>query len=184
MHSTRHGFDALDRRGGNGSRNAEEDWLDDNTTASENQWSTAATTFRVSEAPFHKQRLYQDLYDWHTGKGEADRRSTILRAQAIDDAETFTNILNIPSPERQRIITIVEDLDYASDRFGGKAYEKLILAVCSLVTDKALSSGEEPSVEDRLIYDDTFEELMDNVGLDRREHNRIRAMLREKTDYF
>lgn len=183
--------DPFDRRNGNGSRSAEEDWLDENSTAAENQWSTAATTFRISDAPAHRQAHYSNLYDYHTGWGERDRRGTIRKATIIDDAETFCNILELPEMEQRRIMEIVQDIDLSSNRFGGKSYEKIILAICSLVSDKALSERLEQDTvtsdqleRHRLVLQDEFRDLMECNSLGSREHSRIRQMLREKTDFF
>lgn len=183
-------FDALDRQGGSGSRSAEEDWLDDNTTAKENQWSTAATTFYVSQAPEYRQRKFQDLYKIHNGWGESDRQNTILDSHIMNDAEAFCDILELPSFQRKRVMNIVEELDFDSNRFGGKPYEKIILAVCSLVSDEELtkklrgSGGREGSLDERLRSQEEFEHLMDTVGMSRNELSRIRQALRERTDFF
>jgi hypothetical protein len=183
-------LDRFDRSNGNGSRSAEEDWLDENTTASENQWSTASTTFYYWEAGPEKKDKFQDLYDAHHGKGESDRRSTIRRSQIVGDAETFSSILEMPEPERKRVVQIARDLNFSSNRFGGKPYEKILLAVCSLVFDQALSRNiDQNSVDDslanrRLILDDRFRDLMEANNLGSNEHSRIRQMLREKTNVF
>lgn len=181
--------DPLDRTNGNGSRSAEEDWLDDNTTSSENEWSTAETTFYYWEASSGQQSHFEELYDKHHGKGESDRRSTIRRSYIVKDARTFCSILELPDPQRNHVISIAEDLDFSSNRFG-KKYEKILLAVCSLVSDQALSqyidntNNSSDAIERRIVLSDEFRELMDANNLGSREHNRIRQMLREKTEHF
>ena len=189
MESTLSLFDALDRRDGAGARSAEEDWLDDNSTAEENQWSTAATTFYVSDAPTRKQSRFESLYEIHNGWGESDRRASIRRSHIINDAETFCNILELPRYQRRRVMDITETLDFSS--FGGKSYEKILLAICSLVSDEELSSRlrrdghNSNSLENnRLLLQDDFRDLMDVCELGSSELSRIRQMLREKTDYF
>jgi hypothetical protein len=188
--SSAYPFDSLDRSDGNGSRNAEEDWLDENSTAAENQWSTAETTFYYWDVADSKQSHFEDLYNKHHGKGEDNRRSTIRRSHIVNDAETFVDILELPRPQRQRVVELAETMDFSTKRFGGKPYEKILLAICSLVADQALSSrigrfqSSGNAIEQRIIENDSFEELMDVNNLDSREHNRIRQMLRTKTDYF
>ncbi len=183
-------FDPLDRSDGNGSRSAEEDWLDENTTAAENQWSTAETTFYHWEASDGQSQHYKNLYATHHGRGEGDRRSTIRRSHIVTDAETFVNILEMSQPEAEHVVDISKELNFSSKRFGGKPYEKIILAVCSLVSDKALSQKLDHNNLDsnvanrRIVLDDSFRDLMDANNLGSREHNRIRQMLREKTDFF
>lgn len=183
-------YDPLDRSDGNGSRSAEEDWLDENTTAAENEWSTAETTFYYWEASADKNQHYKDLYAKHHGKGEGDRRSTIRRSHIVSDAETFVNILELPRPQAERVTEIAQELNFSSNRFGGKTYEKILLAVCSLVSDKALSRRLDHTNVDngvanrRIVLTDSFRELMSVNSLGSREHNRIRQMLREKTELF
>lgn len=188
MQSTQY-FDPLDRSDGTGSRSAEEDWLDVNTTASENEWSTAETTFYYWEAGANSSH-FRDLYKAHHGKGEDDRRSTIRRSNIVNDAQTFVNVLEIPRPQSEYIVEIAETMDFSSKRFGGKSYEKVLLAICSLISDKSLSQRLErgevntDAVEQRIVLTDQFKELMEVNGLGSREHNRIRQMVREKTELF
>jgi len=181
-------IDPFDRSNGNGSRSAEEDWLDENTTAAENQWSTAETTFYYWEASAAQQSKFQDLYDAHHGKGESDRRSTIRRSHIVSDAQTFASILEMPRPQEEHVVAIAQELDFSL--FGGKPYEKILLAVCSLVSDEALSrnvnqnSVDASLANERLILTDEFRDLMNVNDLGSKEHSRIRQMLREKTDVF
>jgi len=187
MSSVQH-YDPFDRSNGNGSRSAEEDWLDENSTAAENQWSTAETTFYYWEADAGQSQHYKDLYDAHHGKGESDRRSTIRRSHIVNDAQTFVSILEMPDHERNRVTQVAQDLDFS--QFGGKPYEKILLAVCSLVSDEALSrnvnqnSIDSSLANQRLILSDEFRDLMDVNNLGSKEHSRIRQMLREKTNVF
>lgn len=183
-------FDPFDRSSGNGSRSAEEDWLDENTTAAENQWSTAETTFYYWEANSGQSDHYKELYDTHHGKGEGDRRSTIRRSHIVNDAETFVSVLELPRAQREHVINIAQKLDFSSKRFGGKPYEKILLSICSLVSDRALSQKLDHNNPDsnaanrRIVLDDSFRDLMEVNRMGSREHNRIRQMLREKTSLF
>ena len=189
MSSVQH-YDPFDRSNGNGSRSAEEDWLDENTTAAENQWSTAETTFYYWEASAAQQSKFQDLYKAHHGKGESDRDFTIRRSHIVNDAQTFVSILEMADPERDRVIQVAQELNFSSNRFGGKPYEKILLAVCSLVSDEALSrhvnqnSVDASLANQRLILTDEFRDLMDVNNLGSKEHSRIRQMLRDKTELF
>lgn len=177
-------LDAFDRSNGNGSRNSQEDWLDEHTTSAKNEWSTAATTFYISDAPPHRQQHFEALYRTHNGWGEQSRKDTIRRSHVVNDAETFVSILELPTYQRERVIEIAEDIDLSSKRFGGKSYEKILLAVCSLVSDEALSDKCDPSIENRIVFTDEFKQLMEANGLGSREHNRIRQMIRERSNYF
>lgn len=190
MSSSTHIFDRFDRSNGTGARSVEEDWLDENTTAMENQWSTANTTFYYWEADAPQRNKFQDLYNAHHGKGESDRRTTIRRSHIVNDAETFCNILELPTLQQERVVEIARDLDFSSNRFGGKPYEKILLAICSLVSDQALSRRLDESTsdytlaEERIVLNESFKELMEANNLGSREHRRIRQMIREKTSLF
>lgn len=182
-------FDPFDRRTGNGSGSTEDDWLDENSTAAQNQWSTARTTFRVNDAPAHRREHFENLYRTHNGWGEGDRDQTILRSHIVADAETFGAVLELPKPQRRRIKSIAQEIDMSSQKFGGKPYEKILLAICSLVADSAISdkTGGSPDPEKasrRLILRDEFRDLMDAANLGSREHRKIRQMLRDRTSYF
>lgn len=177
-------LDAFDRSNGNGSRNSQEDWLDQHTTSAENQWSTAETTFYISDAPSHRQEHFKSLYRTHNGWGESDRKDTIRQSHIINDAETFCSILELPEHQRTDVLEIVREIDLASQQYGGKPYEKILLAICSLVSDKALSDREDPSIENRIVLTDEFRDLMEANNLGSREHSRIREMIRSKTLYF
>lgn len=182
-------IDHFDRSDGNGSRTREEDWLDQNTTAADNQWSSAATTFYHWEAPSHKKQLFSDLYDAHHGKGDPNRATELSTMEIHSDAETFCAIMELSEPLRERVLYIVEDIDLSANSTGGKPYEKLILAVISLVHDEHLSdvADDNPSAikyEQRLIFDDTFRDLMESNSLGSKELRGIRERVREQTDHF
>lgn len=179
-------FDPLDRTGGNGSRTAEEDWLDQNTTSAENEWSSAETTFYYWDAPPHKQREFQSMYDAHHGKGDSNRASELSRMRAMSDTDAFCSMLELPEPVRERVIHIMEEIDISANNSGGKSYEKFILAVCTLAHDEYLSNRPEGEVEykQRLIFDDTFRDLMDSNAVGSNELRSVREQIRTKTDFF
>jgi len=102
----------------------------------------------------------------------------------VNDAQTFATILELPEYQKQRIIEIAEEFDFEANRFGGKPYEKILLAICSLVSDKELSDKPYASLDKRIVLTDEFRELMDVNEMSSSEHNRIREMVREKTEYF
>lgn len=179
-------IDAFDRTGGNGSRTAEEDWLDENTTASENQWSSASTTFYMSDVPASKKNRFRDLYDAHHGKGDSNRSSELPRMRMSADADAYCSILELPEPLTERIQHILQNIDISSQKFGGKPYEKIILAVVTLVHDEHLSNQPPSAVQydQRLIFDDTFRDLMEANSLGSKELRGMREQIRTKTDFF
>lgn len=179
-------IDALDRTGGNGSRTTEEDWLDQNTTASENEWSSANTTFYYWEAPSHRQGRFKDLYKKQHGKDDPNRSSELPMMRALADAKAFSSMLDFSDTLTERVIHIVREMDIGSNESGGKSYEKIILAVCSLVYDEHLSSMPPSSVkyDQRLIFDETFRDLMESNNLGNKELRGVREQIRNKTVFF
>lgn len=184
-------LDPFDRSNGNGSRNETDDWLDGESIFS-NEWgSTAATTFKPTDTdgqnhpiPQRKQNRLERLYDLQNGKGESSRKETIRASYIENDAETFMSVLELPEPQRETVREILTNLDISSNNFGGRRYEKIILAVCSLVADEALSNQPNPSVQDRLFLTDEFRDLMEVNSMSGSEHRSIRVSVREKSDYF
>lgn len=179
-------LDTLDRSNGNGSRTTEEDWLDEHTTASANEWSSAETTFYYWDAPAHQQRNFKNLYDRQHGKGDSSRSSELPRMKAMADTKAFCAMLEVNSSVQERIEFIMERIDISANTYGGKSYEKIILAVCTLVYDEYLSSRPVKDVEysQRLIFDDTFRDLMEANNLGSKELRGIREQIRSKSDYF
>lgn len=182
-------LDALDRGNGNGSGSVEDDFLDQ-TSPFHNEWgSTAATTFNPAETSNGQRSKFEDLYKLHNGKMEQTRRQDIRTSHITNDAETFMSVLEMPKTQRRRVLMILEQLDISSHNFGSRQYENIILAICSLVSDEALTrrydaNGAPDIVEKRMINDDRFQELMQSTGMSASEHRQIRAQVREKSDYF
>lgn len=188
-------FDPFDRGTGNGSRKVEDDWLDQESIF-DNQWgSTAATTFHPDNTdangnpiPRRKQRRLERQYKLHNGKGESTRKETIRQSYIVNDAKTFMSVLELPEKQRTRVLEILDDLDISSKNFGGRPYEKIILALCSLVSDEELSrrldANEDPSFDSRLYLTEEFRDLMDSTKMSNREHRQIREQIREKSKHF
>lgn len=179
-------IDALDRTDGNGSRSVEEEWLDQNSTAAENEWSSASTTFYYWEAPSHKQHTFKELYDKQHGKGDPNRSTELPRQRAMADTKAFCSILDLPDTVTERVTHTMENTDLSSNKSGGKSYEKIILAVISLVYDRYLSSRppEEIQYDQRLIFDDTFQALMDSNDIGSKELRSIREQVRSNSSQF
>ena len=178
-------LDPFDRSNGNGSRSVSADWLDGESIFS-NEWgSTAATTFKPSDTdgqnhpiPKNKQNQLERLYKLQNGKGESSRKDTIRASYIENDAETFMSVLEMPEPQRETVREILSNMDISSNNFGGRRYEKIILAVCSLVADEALSNQPNPSVNDRLFLTDEFRDLMQVNAMSGKEHRKLRVSVR------
>lgn len=179
-------IDPLDRSGGSGSRTSEEDWLDENSTAADNEWSSASTTFYSWEAPAHRESFFEELYDKHHGKGDSARATELGKKRIMADTRAFCSILELQSSLRERVEHIVERMDVSANASGGKSYEKIILGVISLVHDEYLSSRpiNEVQYEQRLIFDDTFRALMESSGIGSKELRGVREHIRSKSAFF
>lgn len=191
MESARSQFDPFDRGNGNGSRTSTDDWLDQNSIF-DNEWgSSAATTFNPNGTdgngyPLlpHREDKFEKLYDWHNGKGERSHKEDIRQSYIVNDAKTFTSVLEMPERQRDTVLEILDEIDISSNNFGGVRYEKIILTICSLVSDEALGNQPNPSLDDRLFLTDQFRELMDCTGMSSSEHRKIRKRVRQESNYF
>ena len=193
-------LDPLDRSAGNGSGSSSDDWLDD-TSIYSNEWgSQAATTFNPHEiegGTRSVQERYQRLYELQNGKGEPSRKGTIRWSYISNDAETFMSVLEMPEDQRDEVRTIMQEMDISSNTFGGKSYEKIILSVCSLISDEHLSESiqkyqtsdttldkGEDMLQRRLFLSEPYRELMEAVNMSSSEHRKIRTRVREISPYF
>jgi hypothetical protein len=184
-------FDAFDRQRGNGSRERSDDWLDEKSIFN-NEWgSTAATTFdpdgpdgKGNEMTAEKRKKFERLYERNNGKGASSRRGDIRSSHVKNDAKMFMSALDMPSRQRERVLNILDGLDISSNTFGPRKYEKILLALCSLVADEALSRKEEPMIEERLFLSDNFRHCMDVTSMSSSELRQIRKRIREETNEF
>jgi hypothetical protein len=185
-------LDPFDRELGAGSGSKADDWLDGESIF-HNEWgSQAATTFNPSEGDANghslsteKQHKLERLYELQNGKGRTTRKTEIRQSHINNDAETFMSVLELPEAERRSIRQILDNLEIDSRKFSsGYRYEKIILTICSLVADEALSTQPEAKFEQRLFFTDEFRELMESCNMSSSDHRKLRPIVREKADYF
>lgn len=184
-------IDPFSRENGNGSRSATEDWLDEQSIF-DNEWgSAAATTFNPQDTdamghtiPKNKREKLETLYELHNGKMEKSRKTDIRASHIQNDAKTFMSVLEMPTPQRERVMLILDELDISSNNFGGRRYEKIILAICTLVSDEALGQRPNPSVDDRLFLTDEFRDLMDCTETSSSDIRKLRRDIRDKSEHF
>jgi hypothetical protein len=188
--------DRLERSAGNGAT-SEKDALVDGASIFTNEWgSAAATTFDPQDTDAsgndisnHKQRQFEDLYALHNGRYEQSRKGDIRSSHIHNDLNTFCSVLELEQAKRDDVEHVVNNIGVASTEFGGRKYEKIILAICSLVVDKRLS--EQHSVHTdidvqarRLTNRADFTELMDTVGMTPTELREIRTQIRKRSQFF
>jgi hypothetical protein len=196
MKQTQRGsYDAFDRGSGNGSSSAEDDMVE-KYSIFHNEWgSAAATTFNPSDTdskgnsiPKQKRQKFEDLYALHNGKGEQSRKDDIRWSHIKNDAKTFMSVLELPSPQRKQVMYILEEIDIST--FGSdRTYEKIILGICSLVSDKELSERydetETTKLWSRRLYNrEEYQDLMEAVSMSVTEYRRVREQVRQKSDCF
>lgn len=181
MDSVHDVVDSFDRSAGNGSSGTGDKWVDEISIAG-NEWgSNAMTTFNPQDSS-NVDRMKR-LYKIHNGKYHPKRSHDVTQSYVTNDMETFMSVLEMNSRQRDTVRNIIDTLDISSNNFS-RRYEKIILTVCSLVADEALSNQENPSLDERLFFSDEFRELMDTTGMSSTEHRRIRVRVREESDYF
>lgn len=184
-------FDAFDRDSGNGSRSNEEDWLDDNSGVRENKWTTSRTTFwpdstdgngnDLTKEQSEKFSRLREKHDRFAGEGEKyNRKTTIRYGHIMNDVSTFCNICELPEYQEDAVSNIIRESDISSNNYGGKSYEIIILSVMSLIVDRDIESVGE--LDNRLILQDNFRELMETNGVGSKELRRVRQMVRERVD--
>lgn len=173
------GFDKLDRGHGSGARSTTEDFIASETFEQENRFATSRTTFEARDADSAQSR-WRRLAETNDRKRKGEDSQFFRRAERLQDTELFCDILDLANPLRVEILRIVESFEFDSKKYGGKSYEKIILVIINLVHDTTLGEGD--SYEDRIIYDESYQELMEMVGLDSTERKRIRQRVRELSD--
>ncbi|AGM11332.1 hypothetical protein M199_gp002 [Halogranum tailed virus 1] len=184
-------FDSLDREEGNGSRNNEEDWMDGNSRIQDNKWTTSRTTFWPTDVDGQgkklsdkKRRKFKELrkkHDRFAGEDENyNRKTTIRYGHIMNDVYTFCNICDLPKYQTEAVASIIKDSDISSNNYGGKNYEKIVLAVMSLIVDRDIDDTD--NLDQRLILQDEFRDLMDNNKMGSKELRKVRQMVRERVD--
>ena len=186
-------FDHLKRNRGYGSRTVSEDWLDENSRIKDNKWTSSQTTFwphdtdaKGETIPRHMQRRFQKLrqrHDRYAGESENYNRKTEIRyGHIMNDVYTFCNVCELPAYQTESVASIIKTANISSNAFGGRSYEKIILAVMSLVVDRDIDTTE--NLDTRLIVHDGFRDLMDAVGLGATELRRIRRSVQQRINIY
>ena len=184
-------FDMLDRNEGTGSRNVEEDWLDGNSSVKDNKWTTSRTTFWPDAEDGHGNKLTGDsrkrwkelrkAHDRFSSEGDNyDRKTTIRYGHIMNDVHTFCNLCELSKHHTEEVASIINNSDISSKNYGGKRYEKIILAVMSLIVDRDIDTVD--NIDQRLILDEDFKQLMENAKMGTTELRKVRQMVRERVD--
>lgn len=178
-------FDPFDRGSGSGSSTSEYDKIDTGEVYEMNWGSQAATDFNPDEVrtSYKRKEKFKKLEKINHGRGEQSRKGTIRTSHITNDLETFMSVLELPPRQRDIVREIVEEVGVDSNTFGGTPYEKILLTVCSLVSDEALSNNG-GRFNDRLLLSDKFRELMRVTGMSSKDHRQLRVKIRDKSAHF
>lgn len=180
MSGYRGAFDNMDRGHGSGARSSTEDFDASSRYESDNEFSKSRTTFEKSQANSNEGK-WERLRKMNRHEPRGEDKEFFRRAERLQDTKLFCDVLELPKELTKRVIDVVDEFDFDSKKYG-KAYEKLILVIINLLHDKTLGEGD--SYKDRVIYDDTYKELMEVTGLDSTERQRIRNNIRKNSEHF
>lgn len=162
---------------GDGANDWSGDRIDEEIPVANDGRSQTRTTFRYREAPEWKQAQYKRLAEWNDGVQDSDRPIHNWRVGKENDADLFTQHLELSMKESDEVKEIVNDMDF--NQFGSYSTGQVTVAVCSMVSDKHTDE-----FDNRIILKDEFRELMEVNNMGSKEHRRIRQLIREKTGYF
>lgn len=185
----------IDDRAGHGAQSVTEDWVRANHgPISHDGRSVTRTTFyyweaeKIGPGQAHRKpenvRTWARLASWNDGEGASERSTQNFDADKRRWIETFGGQLECTSYQVERAKWIIERLDLSPFQGAHIPVENVILGVLSLLMDadvpKRLPAGDnaEVNVEDvRAVGRPMMQELMANLGMDRRDLKQIRQML-------
>lgn len=117
-----------------------------------------------------------------------ERAQQNFEADKARFTQTFANQIGCTSYQTDRAVHIVENVELRPFAAGHRTTEMVALGVISLVVDEDMEAqaGEVGgfSLDDWVIYSDTFQSLMENVEMEMSDLWSIRRTLMEETDFF
>lgn len=193
----------IDRQGGSGSLDATVAWSQAQHSsyqyANDGRSETRTTLYwdgQESESPAQRSRdrhqLHRDpddrrswetLAKWNDGVGsptrKADNRSNDLKRWC----QILCSKIDCNNYQYERTHAIVSSLSLES--FGSISTEAVILGAISLVVDADTDSDPDNwTPDDWIIYRDTFEQLMDDIGMSRDQLWSVRRRVHAESEYF
>lgn len=91
--------------------------------------------------------------------------------------EIFGSQLECSPSQRDRVAQLIIETDL--NVAGSLSVEKMILAAISVVVDREQDPDDDWTVDDWIIYSDTFESMMEDFGMSRDELWRSRRIVNE-----
>lgn len=163
---------------GAGSNEAIDDIIDQEAIIENDGRSNTRTFFYPGDAVYEsveRERQFQRLIRWQDGEGHPSesRAAANFKADMKRTAQTFCSQCEFTPHQTRRVEYVMKDLDVNS--YGHYSTEKVILAVMSLVANE----------DRRLLRDEqTFRDLVDDVGMTMEQVRTVRLMTRQRTDAF
>lgn len=185
----------LDRRAGAGAMTRQEDWVaetehdgpndgrsETRTTLYYRESDTESAHLRSRERhQLHRdpddRRSWERLASQNDGVGDSDRRQMNMKADIRRWTEIFGSQLECSPSQRDRVAQLIIETDL--NVAGSLSVEKMILAAISVVVDREQDPDDDWTVDDWIIYSDTFESMMEDFGMSRDELWRSRRIVNE-----
>jgi hypothetical protein len=180
----------VDARGGSGSMSVEEDWARSNSREPTNDGrSETETTFYPwdveSDGPSQEHRDPDDRSTWgelsktNDGVGDSGRREANRQADRRRWVRVFGSQIDCTSYQIERAEAIIDSIDFAERSWRNVAVEVYILGVLSLVVDEEESGSDDWTVDDWIVHDDQFVEMMRAIGMTHDDLWTVRECIQE-----
>jgi len=170
----------IQRDAGSGSSEWADEDFDTESYYEDNGQSNAKTTFFHWDDSLPRgadREKWKRLSELNYGKRDDDNSHRAWKAGKVNDARLFCDHLDLDERKTELVIEMAEEIDF--DKFGNYTTEQVIVAACSLVSDRDTTN-----FEDRIITRDEYKELMEVANMGSSEYRHIRQAIRERTEYF
>lgn len=193
----------IDRKHGSGSLSQTEQWVDEQSQGrsalNDGRYDTRTTFYFAHNEPgdsmdrhqLHRhprdRTSWEELASKNDGMGDSDRPMQNYDADVVRWTETFCSQLELNKTVQDRVHYVIGEIDMKDVGYGHQlSAEKAILGAISLVVDDEtdVDDVEDWDLDDWIVYDDMFEELMESVGMDRSELWSLRRIIHEKSSLF
>jgi hypothetical protein len=124
-------------------------------------------------------RSWEMLAEWNDGVGDPGRSRQNYEADVGRWIDTFAGQLGLSDYHRERVEYIINEIELSHGKITA---EQMILGAISLVFDADIEDPD--AIDDRIIYRDTFNELLDSVDMDRADLWTVRRVVHQKTTVF
>lgn len=163
-----HRFDVAD---GSGAASAIEELIDENAVIEHDGRASTRTFFYVAEAAERSKRQFERMIRLQEGEGDPQRDVENRAADRRRTVDGFCSQLDMSDYHKERVEHVVGGLNMS--HMAHYSSPKVILAIISLIANE----------DDRFIRDEeTFRDLMTDVGTSLDELKNIRELVRQKSE--